>query len=141
VSSVMDNRSNWLFWQVHPSSFVSNCWDCWLQFFYNKRSLEQSCEGGWCCDGGSIKAKRTLVSEELNAGCWSSKTFMNASYRCKRIAWLVVTSLLDDLGGSLSFSSTMLFLVRQKPAKQHELKRIIPPDSLFQKLWMFIYNQ
>lgn len=144
MSSVMDNRSNWLCWQVHPSSFINNCWDWWLQFFFfcNRRPLQQSCVGG-CCDRKHIKGERTLISRALSAGCRISKTFLNVWYLCGRITWLVANGLwiIWVFGLSLSFWGMMLLLDREQSAKQQEMKIIFLLDCHFQKLWMFIYNQ
>lgn len=85
MSSVMDNRSNWLFWQVPPSSFISNCWDWQLQFFCSKRPCEQIWVGGCCCDREVLKEKglchqeHWVLPDGLPRPLWKSATSVGGS--------------------------------------------------------------
>lgn len=133
----MDNRSNWLFWQVPPSIFISNCWDCRLQFFCSRRPCKQIWVGGWCCDREVLKGKG-LWPQEL-AEC-RLMDFQDL-YECQLPLWEDHVANFNSVhgitwvfGGLLRFPSMMLLLVREQTAKKHEMKRIFPPDSLSQNL-------
>lgn len=67
MSSVMDDRSNWLFWQVPPCGFVRTAGTANCNFSAAKeRPCNQSWVGGWCCDREVLKGRDSGIrSTEL----------------------------------------------------------------------------